>query len=142
MIFGDTATCRDLGFCTGAETYPTHRPSSPTKFMNCHQLAQRLHELQPSLPPTDVARLTLMILNQTSDESLLVDDEKLTTAWRSASFRLEAASDQHAAVAEELDSLCSDGPIEFSPDQLWVLLRAVRVQGQILELYTDQPSLA
>ncbi len=110
--------------------------------MTCHEIAQRLHELQPSLTPTDVARLTLMILNQSGDASLLADDAVLTAAWRNASFRLEAASDQHAAVAEELEAICGDGPIQFSPDQLWVLLRAVRVQGQVLELYTDQPALA
>ena len=83
-----------------------------------------------------------MILTQTEDSDSLVDDSALTTAWKSASFRLQAASDQHSAVAAELDQLCGDGPIDFSPDQLWLLLRAVKIQGQILELYTDQPALA
>ncbi|TWU56699.1 hypothetical protein Poly51_26160 [Rubripirellula tenax] len=109
--------------------------------MTCHQLAQRLLELQPSLSPTDVARLTLMILNQSTDPADLDDDDTLIKAWKNASFRLESTSDQHAAVAEELEALCGDGPIEFSPDQLWVLMRAIKVQSQILELYTDQPAL-
>ncbi|KAA1261559.1 hypothetical protein LF1_41090 [Rubripirellula obstinata] len=110
--------------------------------MTCHELAKRLQTLAPELSPIDVARLTLMILTQTSDSDLLSNESKLMSAWKNASFRLEAASDQHAAVADELDQLCGDGPIEFSPDQLWLLLRAVKIQGQLLELYTDQPALA
>ena len=90
----------------------------------------------------DVARLSLMILTSISGPHEIEDDAKLVAAWKNASFRLESASDQHAAVAEELDQICGDGPIEFNPDQLWVLLRAVKVQSQILEFYTDQPALA
>jgi hypothetical protein len=110
--------------------------------MTCHELAQRLSELHPDLSQVDVARLTLMILTSGDDESCLLDDAALMAAWKSATFRLEAASDQHAAVAAELDAMCSGGPVQFTPDQLWVLLRAVKVQGQILELYTDTPTLA
>ncbi len=110
--------------------------------MTCHELAQRLSELQPELSQVDVARLALMILTQCDDAGQLSDEATLMNAWKNATFRLEAASDQHAAVAEELDALCNDGPVQFSPDQLWVLLRAVKVQSQILELYTDQPALA
>lgn len=110
--------------------------------MTCHDLAKRLSELQPELSQADIARLALMIFTQCSTPEELLDDEALMAAWKHATFRLDAASDQHAAVAEELDSICSDGPVQFTPDQLWVLLRAVKVQSQILELYTDQPALA
>ncbi len=110
--------------------------------MTCHELAQRLLSMQPALSPCDVARLSLLILTQSPSAEDLRDPEMLNTAWRNATFRLDAASDQHAAVAEELDSLGGEGPIVFSPDQLWVLLRAVKVQSQILELYTGQPSMA
>ena len=110
--------------------------------MTCHDLAQRLLDLQPDLSPVDVARLSLMILIQCDDVGKLSDDEFLMSAWKNATFRLEAASDQHAAVAQELEGICSDGPVQFTPDQLWVLLRAVKVQSQILELYTDEPALA
>ena len=110
--------------------------------MTCHELAKRLSELQPELSPVDVARLALMILTQCDDPDRLTDDTLLIKAWKNATFRLEAASDQHAAVAAELDMMCSDGPVQFTPDQLWVLLRAVKVQSQVLELYTDQPALA
>ncbi len=110
--------------------------------MTCHDIAQNLLRLQPDLSPCDVARLCLMILNQSENTDELEDENQLLRAWKSASFRLDAAADQHAAVADELDRLCCDGPIQFSPDQLWTLLRAVKVQSQILELYTDYPALA
>lgn len=110
--------------------------------MTCQELANRLQTLAPELSPIDIARLSLMILTQTNDTDSLSSETELINAWKNASFRLEAASDQHAAVADELDQLCGDGPIEFSPDQLWLLLRAVKIQGQLLELYTDQPALA
>lgn len=110
--------------------------------MTCHELARRLSELQPSLTAVDIARLSLMILSQCNDVSQLSDEQSLLAAWKNATFRLESATDQHAAVAEELDTICGDGPIQFTPDQLWILLRAVKVQSQILELYTDEPALA
>ncbi|WP_145418035.1 hypothetical protein [Planctomycetes bacterium K23_9] len=109
--------------------------------MNCQTLAQRISELQPELSPADVARLCLLILTQTPDVDSLAADDVLMKAWRNASFRLEAATDQHSAVSIELDEMCGDGPIQFTPDQLWILLRAVKVQSQILELYTDEAVL-
>jgi len=110
--------------------------------MTCQELAKRLTALQPELSQIDVARLCLLILSQCDPSETFDDEAVLRSAWQNASFRLEASADQHAAVADELDQLCANGPIDFSPDQLWVLLRAVKVQSQLLELYTDQPSLA
>ena len=109
--------------------------------MTCDALAARLNHLQPGLRPVEVARLCLLILNQVDDPAELADDQTLRRCWRSASFRLEAAADQHAAMTGDLDAMCGDGPVRFSPDQIWTLLRAVKVQSQILELYTGQPSL-
>lgn len=83
-----------------------------------------------------------MILSQCKDPSELEDEAALVRIWKHCTFRLEAAADQHAAVAEEMDELTLGGPIEFSPDQLWTLLRAVKVQSQILELYTETPAFA
>ncbi|MDE0862280.1 MAG: hypothetical protein OSA98_00735 [Rubripirellula sp.] len=109
--------------------------------MNCHYLAERITGLRPELSPIDVARLTLMILAQCDDERVFSDDKGLSAALHNASFRLEAASDQHAAVATELERLSADGPVDCTEEQLWVLLRAVKVQSQVLEIYTEQPSL-
>ena len=110
--------------------------------MNCHELAEDLARERPDLPPVEIARLCLMLLNGENSPERLSDEKVRLSAWQNACFRFEATADQHAAVAEELDSLFDEGPVEFSPDQLWTLLRAVKVQSQMLELYTDQVALA
>lgn len=109
--------------------------------MTCHELAAALVKLQPDLPTVEVARLCLLILNQVDDPETLRDEAELRRQWGRASFRLDAATDQHAAMADELESLCQDGPIAFSADQIWLLLRAVKVNSQVLELYTGEPSV-
>ena len=106
--------------------------------MNCQQLAERISSLQPDLSEIEVARLCLVIFSNCDDHRKLSNDEYLLTVWKHASFRLEAASDQHAAVSDELEMMCVDGPFEFTPDQLWILMRAIKVQSQVLELYTQQ----
>ena len=105
--------------------------------MNCTELASRLTRLQPELSQSDIARLCLLILNQTNDPRELDDEANLLRIWRNVSFRFDSATDQHAAVTAEIDQLCETGPIQFSPDQIWILLRAVKVQSQILELYSE-----
>jgi hypothetical protein len=109
--------------------------------MTCQQLAARIESLDPTLSPCDVARLCLLVLNQKLPPESFETDEGLEKVWRNSVFRLELAADQHAAVSEELESFGVDGPVSFSPDQLWMLLRAVKVQSQILDMYIDQPSL-
>jgi hypothetical protein len=110
--------------------------------MNCHELAKRLSELDPSMRQVDVARLSLMILSQATDVTALSNTDALVSAWRNATFRLESAADQHAAVADELEAICEAGTVQFTADQVCALLRAVKVQSQILELYTDPPVVA
>lgn len=110
--------------------------------MTCHALAKALADSQPNLPSADIARLCVLILSTCSEPERLSDPAFLDEQWRNASFRLDAAADQHCGVAEELDEMFGEGAIEFSPDQIWVLLRAVKVQSQLLSLYTEQPSLA
>jgi hypothetical protein len=109
--------------------------------MTCQQLAQRIQELQPDAAARDVARLCLLLTNLSDDVSKLDDDALLTATWREASLRLQAATDQHAAMTEELESLARSDPREFTPEQIWVLIRAIKVQGQILQLYLGEPVL-
>lgn len=109
--------------------------------MNCQELAKQIEIIDPELDPTDVARLCLLILNQDPGEDTLNDLEQLKKCWKNVAFRLGAAADQHAAVSEELAEFCSGGPVEFSPDDLWMLMRALKVQSQLLEFYLDEPAL-
>lgn len=107
--------------------------------MSCHELAGRIERMQPNAEPRDVARLCLLLSNSVDSLSKLEDDRTLTNAWQEMGLRLQAATDQHAAMTDELDELAHSDPRKFTPDQIWVLIRAIKVQSQILQLYVGQP---
>jgi hypothetical protein len=107
--------------------------------MNCQCLAARIERLHGGALPRDVARLCLLLANGVEDLNDLEDDGLLTRAWHDMSLRLQAATDQHAAMTEDLERLATTDPADFTPDQIWVLIRAIKVQSQVLQLYVGQP---
>lgn len=109
--------------------------------MKCQSLASRIEELQPSAQARDVARLCLLLTNAVGDVERLQDDSTLRSAWKEMGLRLQAATDQHAAMTEELELLAKSDPRQFSADQIWILIRAIKVQSQILQLYVGAPML-
>ena len=108
--------------------------------MNCSQLAGKISDLQPDAQEQDVARLCLLLSNAVEDFTDLNDQDRLTETWKEVGLRLQAATDQHAAMTEELESLAKSDPRKFSPDQIWILIRAIKVQSQILRMYVGDPS--
>ena len=108
--------------------------------MNCSELARRVTELQPEAAGRDIARLCLLLTNAVESISDLADEDQLTETWQEVGLRLQAATDQHAAMTMELESLARSDPSKFSPDQIWILIRAVKVQSQILRLYVGDPT--
>lgn len=109
--------------------------------MTCHDLAARIEQLQPTAAPRDVARLCLLLTNFVEDIRELESEETLAEAWQEMGMRLQAATDQHAAMTEELESLARSDPNAFQMEQIWVLIRAIKVQSQVLQLYVGQPAL-
>lgn len=107
--------------------------------MTCHDLAARIEELQPEAMPRDVARLCLLLTNYVDDLRELDDEDRLSEVWQDMGIRLQAATDQHAAMTAELEELSRADPGQFSMDQIWVLIRAIKVQSQVLQLYVGQP---
>lgn len=103
--------------------------------MLCRDLADRVQAREPHAAPTDVARLCLLMSNIVDDLRVLEDERQLADAHRDALLRLQAATDQHSAMTQELEDLAKSDPKEFDRDQIWVLLRAIKVQSQILQLY-------
>ncbi|REJ69727.1 MAG: hypothetical protein DWQ31_03605 [Planctomycetota bacterium] len=103
--------------------------------MDCQQLAQRIQQIQPDAAPLDVARLCLLLTNAVDAVEELDDEHRLADAWQETNLKLQAATDQHAAMTAELEALASSDPQEFSPEQVWVLIRAIKVQSQVLQLY-------
>lgn len=109
--------------------------------MKCHELASAIERLQPDASGQSVARLSLLLANGVDDLDCLRDPQLLHQAWHDAGLRIQAATDQHAAMTLELEQLASSDPRQFSPDQVWVLVRAIKVQSQILEMYLGEPAL-
>ena len=107
--------------------------------MNCTELATRIQSLQPEAVPRDVARLCLLLTNFVENVDELRDEAFLSTAWKSMGMRLQMATDQHEAMTEELEDLARSDPKQFTSDQIWILLRAIKVQSQILQMYVGQP---
>ncbi|MEY4180047.1 MAG: hypothetical protein RLY70_3621 [Planctomycetota bacterium] len=103
--------------------------------MNCQQLAERIERLAPAASLRDVARLCLLLANHVEDPDALLDDNKLAEAWARLSLRMQAATDQHAAMIDELEDITDNLPTAISGEQVRALLRAIRVQGQMLNLY-------
>lgn len=107
--------------------------------LSCRELAERIERMQSNAEPRDVARLCLLLSNCVEDLADLEDEKRLTAAWQDMGLRLQAATDQHAAMTDELDELAHSDPRKFSPEQIWVLIRAIKVQSQILQLYVGHP---
>jgi hypothetical protein len=109
--------------------------------MNCQSLAENIQKLQPEASTQDVARLCLLLSNNSDELDEYTEIEKLRIAWNEVGMKLQAATDQHAAMTQELEDLASSDPEKFSRDQIWVLIRAIKVQSQVLQMYVGQPLL-
>lgn len=109
--------------------------------MTCQKLAEQINKLQPEASPQDVARLCLLLSNSQRNLDELGDARQLQTAWREVGLKLQQATDQHAAMTQELEELATSDPKEFSPEQVWVLIRAIKVQSQVLQMYVGHPVL-
>jgi len=107
--------------------------------MNCQELALQIQELQPEATTQDVARLCLLLSNNSQQLKELGDRPKLKSAWQEVGLKLQAATDQHAAMTQELEELANSDPEKFSRDQIWVLIRAIKVQSQVLQMYVGHP---
>lgn len=135
----ETSPCERLLFLALAEKFELEF-SQKGSGMNCQQLAGRIERIYPNAAPRDVARLCLLLSNAVGDVESLEDEKRLRSVWREMSLRMQAATDQHAAVTEELESVTQEDPRRLTAEQVWVLIRAVRVQSQMLELYVGSSS--
>jgi hypothetical protein len=106
-----------------------------SKAMSCGELAQQIERLQPNADPQDVARLCLLLANSTDELDTLREPRTLQDAWKRTGLKLQVATDQHAAMTEELEALAASDPKTFTQDQIWILIRAIKVQSQVLQMY-------
>jgi hypothetical protein len=99
--------------------------------MNLLDIISLTQSLRPKASDEQVVRWVLMML--VSQSSITEGSLAESLTFVEQSNRL--MSDQASAVAEELDSLASTQPSEFCPSHIWTLLKAIRVQKQMLDLY-------
>jgi hypothetical protein len=114
---------------------------SPHNSITCTELAQQIEKLQPNASPQDVARLCLLLTNTVDDLASLRDRRALQEAWKRTGLQLQVATDQHAAMTEELEELAASDPKSFNQDQIWILIRAIKVQSQVLQMYVGHALL-
>lgn len=112
-----------------------------TNAMSCAELAQQIERLQPAAAPQDVARLCLLLANSVTELESLRETTALRDAWKRTGLQLQVATDQHAAMTEELEALAASDPKTFTQDQIWILIRAIKVQSQVLQMYVGHALL-
>ena len=103
--------------------------------MNASELVTAVGNLRPELPADEHLRVALVLSQTESAATLLNSLEDLEERIQVVINQLTATYDQHAAVGHELDSLAATVPCEFTPDHVWTLVRALRIQTQIVSLY-------
>jgi hypothetical protein len=109
--------------------------------MRCTELAQQIEKIQPNATPQDVARLCLLLTNEVDNLEALRERTALHDAWKQMGLQLQLATDQHAAMTQELEDLAASDPNSFTQDQIWILIRAIKVQSQVLQMYVGHPWL-
>ncbi|MCG8586875.1 MAG: hypothetical protein MI757_19395 [Pirellulales bacterium] len=109
--------------------------------MTCEDLVRRIQTIQPDADAREVARIFLLATNCVDDLSELEDDANLRDVWQRVGLQLHGATDQHAAMTAELEELAESDPRKFSAEQIWVLIRAIKVQSQVLQLYLGEQAL-
>lgn len=103
--------------------------------MDAKQLVSAVAKLRPEYSPAEHLRIALLLSLHHPKLETLADATELERQCLEVIIQLSASTDQHAAVAGELDSLAATSPCDFTPDHLWSLVRALKVQSQILNLY-------
>jgi hypothetical protein len=119
-------------------TVPQPQGARPVK---CQDLARKIQKTCPEQPAVEVARKCLMFLNAVDDPEILANSDVFSEIWRDVELRFKAVTDQHSAMTAELEQLACSDPRKFSPDQIWILVRAIKVQSQVLRLFSGEHTI-
>ncbi len=113
--------------------------TTPTgySFMQLNQFVSRIASITGLEDSVDVLRLCFLVANQVGDLNSLREntDESLESCCRRVILQLQMAIDQNQAVSEELDLIADTEACEFTPDHVWTLVRAIKTQSSLLQLY-------
>lgn len=102
--------------------------------MKVEHLATKIQHLQPHWKTPDVAEMCLM-LSVSDDLEEITDENELSSKCSTLHLKRQHVTEQYGAVLEELDELAQSDPSKFGREQIWVLLRAIKIQDQIIKLH-------
>ncbi len=106
--------------------------------MKCSELAALVESLQPESSIVNTARLCLLISNRGDDElelEQLRNPRALRAKWREVGLRLQAATDQHAAITEDIETLAKLDAATLDEEQIRTLFRAINLQRLMMSIY-------
>ena len=110
------------------------RTPLPHRVMQINQLIERLACYCGHSDESELLRMAFLISLRVDSLSEL-DATALHAHCEAVTAQLKCATEQHAAVSEELDQLADTLPCEFSPDHVWTLVRAIKTQSRFLQMY-------
>lgn len=99
------------------------------------QLYDRVERQFPALDHLSCARLCLLIIREHGLDSRQLDKQELQSVGKRLRWKFDQASDQYDAVTAELKSMAASKPSSFGQDQVWTLLRALKIQDQLLKMH-------
>ena len=106
--------------------------------MTCTELSAKIEARMPQAQPIEIARMCTLMCAQVKELSEYENEACFDSTWDEVSLRINAASDQHEAMTMELQDLTKSDPRRFTPDQIWILVRAIKVQSQVLRMYMGE----
>lgn len=108
--------------------------------MQAHELVQSVANISGHDDPIEHLRMALLIGLRQSDLASLESQDELLAQYREVTALIQSNTDQHAAVSDELDTLALSQPCEFSPSHIWTLVRAIKIQSRVLQMYLGTSS--
>ncbi|MCC6508799.1 MAG: hypothetical protein IT423_06810 [Pirellulaceae bacterium] len=110
--------------------------------MELNRLLDEVVAHMPDAAPAEAFRMAMLLCHSAPDLESLADAPLRERLLQDLQMQLAMHEDQHAAIASELDSLASTEPCQFHVNHLWTLIRAIKVQSQLLTFYLGPQPLA
>ncbi|MCU0716983.1 MAG: hypothetical protein MUD03_12730 [Pirellula sp.] len=107
------------------------------------QIIRAIEAEYPELPPQHQLAMAMIVRqegiirqqeNEPASAPRLTAESPDRSCIQQSYMRLQSLMEQQAAVAEELDQLAAGSPCEFEPNQIWILIRAIKAQSRIVDL--------
>lgn len=103
--------------------------------MDTMHLLQQVHQALPEASAAEAFRMAMLLCHAVEDTDELSDAATRQRLIQNCALQLAIHEDQHAAIADDLDSLASTEPCQFNVQHLWTLIRAIKVQSHLLAFY-------